>query len=43
MVQSHFNASELPSIVVGNETFGGVVSKQELAPLICEGLNRSDC
>lgn len=43
MVQSHFNVSQLPSIVVGNETFSGVVSRRELAPLICEGLNRGDC
>ncbi|MFP4523816.1 MAG: hypothetical protein ACLFO2_00675 [Candidatus Woesearchaeota archaeon] len=43
MLGSHFNISRYPSIVMGDETFNGVKSQQELAPLICEGLNRGDC
>ena len=43
VAMSRFDVSEYPSIVVGNQTFSGVVSRDTLGPLICKELGKEDC
>lgn len=45
VIKSTFNITAYPSIVVGETPFTGVVSKEELAPIICEGmgLDEEEC
>lgn len=41
VIQNTFNITSYPSIVVGETPYKGVVSKEELAPIICKGLGLS--
>ena len=43
VARSRFNVTAYPSIVVGDYTFTGVVSKEKLAPIICQELKGEDC
>lgn len=38
VMMGRFNITSIPSIVVDGETYPGVISKSELAPIICDGL-----
>ncbi len=41
VIMGRFNVTTLPSLVVDSETYSGVISKAELAPIICDGLGLS--
>lgn len=38
VIMGRFNITSMPSLVIDSETYHGVVSKSELAPIICDGL-----
>jgi len=40
VIQSRYNVTTYPSIVIGDAMYSGVVEKDQLAPLICVGLGR---
>ena len=40
VIQSRYNISSYPSLVIDNNAYEGVVSKKQLGGLICEGLDR---
>lgn len=39
ILQSRYNVTELPSIIVGNRKYSGVVSMESLAEIICSNFN----